>query len=117
SDQQKRKIEMTHKFQTLTIYQISSFAFRSKLISSDSMTSDVSWAYSMGFSSGYREGFGGIGRYSTSPSSISMTLFIEGRSLGFNCIHHSATIIIFFVVFESPSSISSISTTFFPLLN
>ncbi|PON94154.1 hypothetical protein TorRG33x02_101930 [Trema orientale] len=39
-----------------------------------------------------------------------MTLFIEGRSQGFNCMHHNATMIIFFVVFISSSLTSSDSS-------
>ncbi|KAL2318523.1 hypothetical protein Fmac_032399 [Flemingia macrophylla] len=63
-------------------------------------------------SCGYTSGFGGIFKLLMSPSSISTTLIIEGRSVGFNCIHQSATIIIFFTISFSSFVTSSISKSF-----
>lgn len=51
------------------------------------------------------KGFGGIVKFSMLPSNIWTTLFIEGRSIGYHCMHQSAMIVSFFDIAASCSSI------------
>jgi len=83
-------------------------ALQSSSIEHDHVSS-VESIYCTGFYSGKRTGLGGKSKLSISSSSISTTLFIGRRSIGFISMHHNATMIIFFAIVYSSSAASPIS--------